>query len=117
MAGKQEGLSEGSGTRSSLLWECKRVIEAKKPKFLMMENVKALKSRKFLPDFERWLKVLDDLGYNNYWKVINAKHCGIPQNRERVLFIGCRKDQKFISEIPATVTEEEKVSVFELARA
>ncbi|MEO1031774.1 MAG: DNA cytosine methyltransferase [Bacteroidota bacterium] len=45
--------------------------------------------------------------------VANASNYGVPQNRERVLFIGCRKDQKFISEIPATVTEEEKVSVFE----
>jgi len=45
--------------------------------------------------------------------VANASNYGVPQNRERVLFIGCRKDQKFISEIPATVTQEEKVSVFE----
>ncbi|MFD1162173.1 DNA cytosine methyltransferase [Hwangdonia seohaensis] len=45
--------------------------------------------------------------------VANSSNYGVPQNRERVLFIGCRKDQKFISEIPATVTEEEKVTVFE----
>ena len=45
--------------------------------------------------------------------VANSSDYGVPQNRERVLFIGCRKDQKFISEIPATVAEEEKVSVFE----
>lgn len=45
--------------------------------------------------------------------VANASNYGVPQNRERVLFIGCRKDQKFISEIPATVKEEEKVSIFE----
>ena len=45
--------------------------------------------------------------------VANASNYGVPQNRERVLFIGCRKDQKFISEIPATVKEDEKVSVFE----
>lgn len=45
--------------------------------------------------------------------VANSSNYGVPQNRERVLFIGCRKDQKFISEIPATVAEEEKVSVFE----
>ena len=40
--------------------------------------------------------------------VANASNYGVPQNRERVLFIGCRKDQKYISEIPATVSEEEK---------
>jgi len=45
--------------------------------------------------------------------IANASNYGVPQNRERVLFIGCRKDQKYISEIPFTVTEEEKVSVFE----
>lgn len=45
--------------------------------------------------------------------VANASNYGVPQNRERVLFIGCRKDQKLITEIPATVTEEEKVTVFE----
>ena len=45
--------------------------------------------------------------------VANASNYGVPQNRERVLFIGCRKDQKFISEIPNTVTEDEKVTIFE----
>ncbi|WP_040281083.1 DNA cytosine methyltransferase [Psychroserpens damuponensis] len=45
--------------------------------------------------------------------VANASNYGVPQNRERVLFIGCRKDQKYISEIPATVTEAEKVTIFE----
>lgn len=45
--------------------------------------------------------------------VINASNYGVPQNRERVLFIGCRKDQKFISDIPPTVSEDEKVTVFE----
>ncbi|WP_179415876.1 DNA (cytosine-5-)-methyltransferase [Mucilaginibacter sp. E4BP6] len=42
-----------------------------------------------------------------------ASNYGVPQNRERVLFIGCRKDQKPIKEIPATVSENEKVTVFE----
>ena len=45
--------------------------------------------------------------------IANSSNYGVPQNRERVLFIGCRKDQKYISEIPATVKEEDKVSVFE----
>ena len=45
--------------------------------------------------------------------VANASNYGVPQNRERVLFIGCRKDQKYISEIPATVSEEDKVTIFE----
>ncbi len=45
--------------------------------------------------------------------VANASNYGVPQNRERVLFIGCRKDQKYISEISPTVSEEEKVTIFE----
>ncbi|MCD8438670.1 DNA cytosine methyltransferase [Tenacibaculum finnmarkense] len=45
--------------------------------------------------------------------VANASNYGVPQNRERVLFIGCRKDQKFISEIAPTVSEQEKVTIFE----
>ena len=39
-----------------------------------------------------WLGILDGLGYNNYWKVINAKDCGVPQNRERVFCISIRRD-------------------------
>jgi len=91
MAGKQRGLKEGTGSRSSLLWECQKIIELKRPKFLMMENVKNLVGKKHKPDFENWLKVLDQLGYNNYWKVINAKFCGIPQNRERVFCVSILK--------------------------
>lgn len=84
-AGKQKGLSEGSGTRSSLLWECERIIRGKLPMVLRMENVKALVGKKNRPDFDRWLNILEELGYNNYWRVVNAKNCGIPQNRERLL--------------------------------
>lgn len=57
-AGLQKGLTKGSGTRSSLLWECERVIETVKPKYLLMENVKNLVSKKFKADFETWLKLL-----------------------------------------------------------
>lgn len=92
MAGKQKGLEEGSGSRSSLLWECQKIIELKRPKYLMMENVKNLVGKKHKPDFERWLKVLEYLGYNNYWKVINAKHCGVPQKRERVFCVSILKE-------------------------
>ena len=92
VAGKQEGLEKGSGTRSSLLWECEKVITGKRPEYLMMENVKNLVGKNHKEDFDIWLGILDDLGYNNYWKVINAKDCGVPQNRERVFCISVRKD-------------------------
>lgn len=57
-AGLQRGLNEDSNTRSSLLWECKKAISAKHPKYLLMENVKALVSKKFMPDFQKWLDFL-----------------------------------------------------------
>lgn len=86
-AGLQKGFDEGSGTRSSLLWECKKVIEGKKPKYLLMENVKALVSKKFKPTFDKWCEWLEVQGYTNYWQVLNAKDYGVPQNRERVFMI------------------------------
>jgi DNA (cytosine-5)-methyltransferase 1 len=92
IAGKMEGLTEDSGTHSSLLWECRKVIETKKPKYLLMENVKNLVSKKFKPDFDLWIKYLDSQGYNTYYQVLNAKDYGIPQTRERVFAVSFRKD-------------------------
>lgn len=86
-AGKQKGFEQGSGSRSSLLWECEKIIKAKQPKYLVMENVKALVQKKFMPEFQRWIDTLADLGYNNYWKVLNAKDYGVAQNRERVFMV------------------------------
>ena len=82
-AGMQRGLEKGSGTRSSLLWEVEKAIEAKRPIYLLMENVKALVGKKFKADFEAWLKTLESYGYQNFWKVLNAKDYDVPQNRER----------------------------------
>ncbi len=87
-AGKQRGLSEGSGTRSSCLWACADAIEAKHPKFLLMENVKALAvQKKFADDFAKWRKWLRKQGYTNYYAVLNSKDYGVPQNRERVFMV------------------------------
>ena len=86
-AGKQEGFKEGSGTRSSLLWECRKAIDIKRPKYLLMENVKALIQKKFMPDFQKWIDWLKSIGYENYWQVLNAKDYGIAQNRERVFMV------------------------------
>ena len=91
-AGLQRGLREGSGSRSSLLWECRRAIETKRPSFLLLENVAALVSKKFMPDFQRWIDYLDEQGYKTYWKKINAKDFGVPQNRVRVFALSIRKD-------------------------
>lgn len=93
-AGFQKGGDEGSGTRSSLLWECRKAIITKKPKYLLFENVKALVSDKFIHVFNKWLKELESYGYNNFYQVLNAKDYGIPQNRERIFVISIRKDEK-----------------------
>lgn len=104
IAGLQKGLSEGDGTRSSLLWECRKAIQAKHPKYLLMENVKALVSKKFKPEFFKWLNELEGYGYTNFWQVINAKDCGAPQNRERVFCVsvlnGLIEDYQFPEPTP-----------------
>lgn len=86
-AGLQAGGEEGSGTRSSLLWECRKTILAKKPKYLLFENVKALVSDKFKHLFEKWCKELETYGYVNFYKVLNSKDYGVPQSRERIFMI------------------------------
>lgn len=96
VAGKQEGIKQGQ-TRSGLLYEVQRLLErANKmlalPKYLMLENVKNLVGKKFKPQFDEWVAWLDELGYNTYWKILNAKDYGVPQNRERVFAISIRKD-------------------------
>ena len=87
LAGKGLGFERGKSTRSGLLWECERIIKAKKPKYLLMENVKNLVSKKFMPGFQEWIDLLEEIGYKNYWEVLNSKHYGIPQNRERVFMV------------------------------
>ena len=86
-AGLQRGGEKGSGTRSSLLWECERAIAAKRPKYLLMENVASFVNRKFIRLFNRWQLTLERYGYRNFAQVLNAKHYGVPQNRERIFLV------------------------------
>lgn len=99
-AGKQAGGEEGSGTRSSVLWFTRNAILTKKPKFAIMENVKALVSDKFRPLFRKWEQELASYGYTNYCKVLNAKSYGypepVPQNRERIFLVSIlNEDHRF----------------------
>lgn len=87
VAGRRKGMEKGSGTSSSLLWECERVIHHKRPKYLLLENVKNLVGKKFKPYFDEWLTWLETQGYTNYWQILNAKDYGVPQNRERVFVV------------------------------
>ncbi len=85
-AGKQQGAIKGQ-TRSGLLYECEKVIEYKRPKYLLLENVKNLVGKQFKTQFDEWLEYLESLGYTNYWKVLNSRDFGVPQNRERVFVL------------------------------
>lgn len=89
VAGKQMGMSKGSGTRSGLLWEVERILteirdsNGELPQILFMENVPQVHGKKNINDFEKWLGFLESLGYTNYWQDLNAKNYGVAQNRNR----------------------------------
>lgn len=99
-AGKQMGLQEGSDTRSALLWRVADAVEVLRPKYLLQENVAALVSQKFMPDFQKWLDKLSSLGYVSRWARLNAKNYGVPQNRDRVFCLSMRKDVAFDYQFP-----------------
>ena len=86
-----------SSTRSGLLGQVQRLLSVayennELPKYLLLENVKNLVGKKFVNQFNAWVKWLDSIGYNTYYQVLNTKHYGIPQNRERIFALSIRKD-------------------------
>lgn len=89
VAGKQTGFK---GNRSSLFFTVTRLLrsieEESRPKYLFIENVKNLLSVNRGYDFARLLAEMDEIGYDAEWDVLNSKHFGVPQNRERVFIIG-----------------------------
>lgn len=112
LAGKMKGFDKESGTNSSLLWEVQRLLEVANkndelPKFLLMENVKNIVSKKFMPLFQVWLDYLDSLDYKNFYKALNSKDYGIPQNRERCFMVSIRdKNARFEFPIPIPLTKK-----------
>ena len=92
VAGYQKGINKN--TRSGLLYECEKIIEVKRPKYLLLENVKNLVGKKFKPQFDEWLKYLENMGYTNYWKVLSATDYGVAQSRKRVFCISILNDNK-----------------------
>lgn len=86
-AGLRKGAEEGSGTRSSLIFQEKRMLAVKKPKYVMLENVKGLLTDKMRKYFFQYLKDLDSFGYTSFYKVLDAKDYGVPQHRERIFVI------------------------------
>lgn len=106
VAGKMQGYAEGSGTRSSLLWEVRRILDEcdELPQMLLMENVIQVHSKSNMPHFQKWLSYLEDKGYNNFYQDINAKNMGIPQSRNRTFVVSLLGNQsyKFPEPIPLT---------------
>lgn len=92
VAGKQAGGDIGSGTRSSLMYETVRIVGKLRPKYVLWENVKNLLSEKHRHNFDAYIETMNILGYNSYYKVLDAKDYGIPQHRERVYTVSIRKD-------------------------
>ena len=92
LAGKGLGMEEGSGTRSSLLWEVERILKECKekgnlPNTLLMENVPQVIGTKNKSSFHKFMKRLECLGYKNFVKVLNSKDFYIPQNRQRCFMV------------------------------
>lgn len=96
-AGHQKSFFDENGnvTRSGLFFAALKIIKDTKPEYAIAENVKALTSKKFTAEFATVLESLEQAGYNNYYKVLNAKDFGVPQNRERVFIVSIRKDVDF----------------------
>lgn len=94
IAGNLKGFEdeEGNKTRSGLFFDALRIITHTQPQFAIAENVKNLTSARFKKEFDIVLRSLEEVGYNNYWKVLDASDYGIPQHRERVFIVSIRKD-------------------------
>lgn len=98
IAGYRKGGDEGSGTRSSLMWETIHIIQNMgewKPKYVIWENVKNVLSKHMKKNFERYLFEMEKLGYTNSYRVLDARDFGIPQARERVFTISCLNGECF----------------------
>lgn len=97
-AGKGQGMAKDSGTRSGLLWEVERLLDecnGNLPQVLLMENVPDVVGSKNIKHFSAWLAKLESLGYKCYWKCLNAKNFGIPQNRNRCFMVSVLGDYDY----------------------
>lgn len=102
LAGKQEGMKKGSGTRSGLLWEVERLLNecTELPHILLMENVPQVHSEQNKNDFDDWLSFLRSKGYHNFYKDLNAKNFGVPQNRDRCFCVSILSNEFVDYEFP-----------------
>lgn len=98
--GRLKGFEENSGTRSSLLWECGKIISNKKPKYLLLENVKNIVTKNNIQNFNKWCDYLSSLGYKNYWKLLDSQNFGVSQRRIRCFMVSILGNENF--EMPIT---------------
>ena len=107
VAGKMEGMKEGSGTASSLLFEVKRIIselpDEQLPDIMCWENVPQCHSESNMPELQKWLDYLKSRGYYTYYEDLNAKDFGIPQNRERCFGISILSKEFIEFEFPKKI--------------
>ena len=96
VAGKNAGGDEGSGTRSSLLYETLRIVEKVQPDIVIWENVKNLLSKRHKHNHEAYIQRMSDMGYDSATQILNAKDYGIPQNRERVFTLSIKRGSKLV---------------------
>ena len=100
VAGRMLGMAEDSNTRSSLLWQVKRLLEELKeedslPQVLLMENVPAIRSTQNIDHFQKWVGFLNDLGYSSYCEDLNAVDFGVAQSRERTFLVSILGDYSY----------------------
>lgn len=100
LAGKMDGMEEGSGTQSSLLWEVGRLLRDAHengvlPDILLMENVPEVIGERNIGVFRKWLELLHSLGYRSKWQILNAKDYKVPQNRRRCFMVSWRSDDYY----------------------
>lgn len=110
LAGKQAGGDEGAGTRSSLMYETIRIVSKLKPKYVIWENVKNLLSVKHRHNFDAYLEIMENLGYENHYQVLNAKDYGIPQNRERVFAISILKESIVYDDYNSNIRKDQDLT-------
>ena len=121
VAGKMKGMSKkdwenGNSTRSGFLWEVERILKElpkeQLPDVLLMENVPQVHADQNILDFESWMQFLKSIGYHNFYKDLNAKDFGIPQNRERCFMVSILSDEFIEYELPEGVKLEKVMKDF-----
>lgn len=108
VAGQRKGMAKGGATRSGLLWQVERLLDEceELPQVLVMENVTQVHSDSNIEDFNMWLRKLEHLGYKNYYKDLNSKDFGVPQNRNRTFCVSVLGDYYYEFPKPIPLCEK-----------